>query len=108
MAGTPWACTRLYRVSIKRTKHRPEGRKHTTKLLCPVLKVCHIRLTPLVGDGVVAAPLRGDPPKVAARVLSLGIVAHGCFCVLCGVVDEDVAERQVGRSRKQGGCWSSV
>jgi hypothetical protein len=53
--------------------------RHTAQLLCPVLKVGDVGLTPLVGDGVVPAPLGGDPPEVAAGVLSLGIVAHGCL-----------------------------
>jgi hypothetical protein len=29
-----------------------------------------------VRDGVVPAPLGGDPPEVAAGVLSLSVVAH--------------------------------
>ena len=32
---------------------------------------------PLVGGGVLPAPLGGNPPEVAARVLPLSIVAHG-------------------------------
>lgn len=36
------------------------------KLLGSVLKVGDIRLTPLVGGGVVTAPLGGDPPEMAA------------------------------------------
>jgi hypothetical protein len=57
------------------------GSQRTTQLLCPVLKVRDVGLTPLVGDGVVPAPLGGDPPEVAAGVLSLSVVAHGCLCV---------------------------
>lgn len=49
----------------------------TTELLGAVLKVGDVGLAALVGDGVVAAPLGGDPAEVAARVLSLGVVAHG-------------------------------
>lgn len=91
MGDTPLACTRLRSMSAvcpgviwPRSEHSSEwwgslGR-HTTKFFSPVLKVCHVRLTPLVGDGVVTAPLGGDPPEVAAGVLSLGVVAHvgGC------------------------------
>jgi hypothetical protein len=49
---------------------------HTAKFLGPVLKMGDVRLTPLVRDGVVPAPLGGDPPEVAAGVLSLSVVAH--------------------------------
>lgn len=40
--------------------------------------MCHVRLAPLVGDCIVPAPLGGDPPEVAARVLPLCVIAHGC------------------------------
>lgn len=52
------------------------GKTRTAALLCPVLKMRDVRLTSLVGDGVVATPLGGNPPEVAARVLSLYIVTH--------------------------------
>lgn len=35
-----------------------------------------IGLAALVGEGVVTAPLGGDPAEVPAGVLALGIVAH--------------------------------
>lgn len=71
---------------------------HTTKFLCPatrrqhesvrcstalvvgglpVLEVRHVGLAPPVGELVALAPLGRDPPEVAARVLSLCVVAHG-------------------------------
>jgi hypothetical protein len=61
--------------------------QHTAQLLGPVLKVRDVRLTPLVGHGVVPAPLGGDPPEVAARVLSLRVVAHVCLCGVIVVVE---------------------
>jgi len=48
--------------------------------ISPVLEMCHVGLTPLVGECVVLAPLGGDPAEVAAGVLALGVVAHLVFC----------------------------
>ncbi len=79
MAGTLWACTRLdiQSVSVRfQGVGHTRGSRRTAKLLGPVLKVGDVRLTPLVGGGILAAPLGGDPPEVAARVLALSVVAH--------------------------------
>ena len=44
----------------------------------------YVRLTPLVGGGILAAPLGGDPPEMAARVLALSVVAHRVLWVSNG------------------------
>ncbi len=47
-----------------------------------VLEVCDVRLTPLVGHGIVLAPLGGDPAEVTAGVLALSVVTHaGRWCM---------------------------
>lgn len=43
----------------------------------PVLEIVHVRLASLVRNGIVSAPVRRDPAKMAARVLHLRIIAHG-------------------------------
>jgi hypothetical protein len=53
-----------------------QGTKHTTRLICAVLKMGDIGLASLVGEGILAAPLGGDPAEVAAGILALSVVAH--------------------------------
>ena len=57
---------------------------HTANLLRPVLKIGDVRFAPLVGDGVVSAPLRGDPSEMAAGVLALSVVAHDVWMTVRG------------------------
>jgi hypothetical protein len=66
----------------------PNLQRLRTGVYLPVLKVCHVGLASLVGQGVVLAPLGCDPAEVAARVFPLSVVAH---VVECRVVDAVIA-----------------
>jgi hypothetical protein len=96
LAGKTENCHKPHTTNLVGTDERqplaPSLDPNKKSVGIPILKMCYIRLTPLVRHRVVFAPPRRNPPEVATRILSLRVVAH--------------CEREERRKiEKVGGCY---